>query len=110
MITDAVKTLILNSVIDVSIDNIDVISLQNSSGEYFRKEYQSKDTISTRERKYTFYLTENEGNGDIVKLSLVGDDATVTLGTGIEMAEQDVTIEKTDTRSLLIYWTVRVVE
>jgi hypothetical protein len=110
MITDAAKALILNSVIDVSIDNIDVISLQNSSGEYFRKEYQSKDTISTRERKYTFYLTENEGNGDIVKLSLVGDDATVTLGTGIEMATQDVEIEKTSTRSLLIYWNVRVVE
>ena len=110
MITDAVKTLILNSVIDVSIDNIDVISLQNSSGEYFRKEYQSKDTISTRERKYTFYLTENEGNDDIVGLSLCGNGATVTLATGTEMAAQNVEIEKTNTRSLLIYWNVRVVE
>lgn len=110
MITDAVKTLILNSVIDVSIDNIDVISLQNSGGEYFRKEYQSKDTISAKERKYTFYLTENEGNGDIVGLSLYGDGATETLATGTEMATQNVEIEKTSTRSLLIYWTVRVVE
>jgi hypothetical protein len=110
MITDAAKALILNSVIDVSIDNIDVISLQNSGGEYFRKEYQSKDTISTKERKYTFYLTENEGNGDIVGLSLYGDGATVTLATGTEMAEQNVEIEKTSTRSLLIYWTVRAVE
>lgn len=107
-VTAAAKALILNTVINKSIDNINVISLQDAGGEYFRKEFQSVDVISTRERKYTFYLTEDEGNGNIKKMSLYGDGATTVLGTGTEMAEQDVDIEKTGTRSLLIYWNVNV--
>lgn len=110
MITAAANALILASVIAESIDNIDVISVRTSGGEIFRIAYQNVDTISATERKYTFYLTEAEGNGSLVGMSLYGNGATVTLGTGTEMATQAVTITKTSTQSLLIYWNVRVVE
>jgi len=106
--TAAANTLILNASIAVSIDDIDVISLQNSGGEYFRKVYQAKDEISATEFKYTFYLTEAEGNDTIVGFSLYGNGATATLATGTEMATQTVDIEKTASTSLLIYWTVRL--
>ncbi len=108
-VTDAAKALILASVIAESIDNIDVISLQNAGGEIFRKAYQSIEIISPKERKYIFYLTENEGNGDLVSMSLFGNGATTSLGTGTKMTTQAVNITKTNTQSLLIYWNVRVV-
>ena len=109
-VTAAANALILESVIAASIDNIDIISLHNASGELVRKAYQSKETISATERKYTFYLTEAEGNGDLVDMSLYGNGATTTLGDGTEMASQSVTITKTNTQSLLVYWAVRVVD
>lgn len=107
-VTAAANALILAATIAESIDNIDVISLQNSSGEILRKEPQSTETISATKRKYTFYLTEAEGNDTIVALSLYGDGATTTLGDGTEMATQAVSIVKTNTQSLLIYWNVEV--
>jgi glycine/serine hydroxymethyltransferase len=109
MITSAAENLILDSVIAESIDNIDVISISKSSGEFFRKAYQNKETISGTERKYTFYLTEVEANDTIIKLSLYGNGATTTLGTGTEMAYSSVNIVKTNTQSLLISWNVKVV-
>ena len=109
-VTAAAKALILQSIIEKSIDNIDVLSLSNSSGEIFRIVPQKKETISSKERKYTFYLTENEAVDTIVKMSLYGNGATVSLGTGTEMTAQAVNIVKTNTQSLLIHWTVRVVE
>jgi len=51
MIMDGARTLVLNSVIAQSIDNIDVISVENATGEFFRKAYLSKETISATERK-----------------------------------------------------------
>lgn len=108
-VTAAANQLILDAVIPKSIDNVDVISLQNVSGEFFRKAYQSKEIISETERKYTFYLTEEEGNDTIVGISLYGEGATTSLGTGTEIVKQTVNIEKTNTQSLLIYWSLRVV-
>ena len=108
-VTAAANALVLNSVIAASIDNITIISLRTSGGELFRKAYQSVDVISSTERKYTFYLTENEGNGTLTKLSIFGNGATTVLGSGTEMASQTVNIQKTNTQSLLIYWTVKVV-
>jgi hypothetical protein len=108
-VTAAAVALILASVITESIDNIDMVSLQNAGGEYLRKAPQAVDTISATERKYTFYFTEAEGNDTIVGMSLYGNGATVTLGDGTEMATQTVSIVKGATQSLLIYWTVRVV-
>lgn len=108
--TSSVNTLILNSVINLSIDNIDVISLTRASGEFFRKAYQNVTTISATERKYEFYLNETEGSDIITKLSLYGNGATTTLGSGTEMVYQIVNIDKTsNNKSLLIYWNVRVV-
>ena len=107
--TSAATALIISSAVSASIDNIDVISLQNSGGEYLRKAYQSKTVVSTTEYKYTFYFTEAEGNDTIVGMSLYGNGATTSLGDGTEMTEQTASIEKTSTTSLLIYWTVRLI-
>jgi hypothetical protein len=108
-VTAAANALILASVIAASIDNIDVISVVDAGGECFRKAYQSVDSISATERKYTFYLTEDEGNTDITELRLYGNGATTTLGTGTEMCSQAASLEKTNTQSLLVYWNVKVV-
>ena len=108
-VTYEAEYLILVSVIAASIDNIDVISVVDAGGECFRKAYQSVDSISATERKYTFYLTEDEGNTDITKLVLYGSEATTEPGSGFPLCEQPVDVEKTNTQSLLIYWTVRAV-
>ncbi|MGE5559915.1 MAG: hypothetical protein ACM3XN_02525 [Chloroflexota bacterium] len=108
-VTPAADALVLASVIAKSVDNIAVLSLKNAAGEYFRKAYQNKENVSATERKYTFYLTEAEGNDTIVGMSLYGEGATVALGSGTEICTQVVNIQKTATQSLLIYWTVRVV-
>jgi len=108
-VTAAANALILTSAIAQSIDNIDVISISTASGEVYRKAYQNKETLSASERKYTFYLTENEANEAIAKLSLCGNGATTALGDGTEMAYSAVNINKTNTQSLLIYWSVKVV-
>lgn len=108
-VTAAANTLILNSVIAASIDNIDVISVLNADGEFVRKAFQSVDTISATERKYTFYFTELEAVTIITGFSLYGNGATTGPGDGTEMCTQAASIEKTNTQSLLIYWTVRVV-
>jgi hypothetical protein len=109
-VTAAANALILASVIAASIDNIDVISVVDAGGECFRKAYQSVDSISATERKYTFYLTEDEGNTDITEFRLYGNGATTALGNGTEMCTQILNIEKTNTQSLLVYWTVKVVQ
>ncbi len=108
-VTAGANALILASTIATSIDNIDVLSVKTIAGELIRIVPQNIVTISATERKYEFYLTETEGNGDLTAMSLYGNGATVTLGTGTEMASQVVSIPKTNTQSLLIYWNVRVI-
>lgn len=108
-VKDAAKALILASAIAASIDNIDVLSVQDADGEVIRIEPQSVETVSSTRRKYVFYLTEDEGNADIKGLSLYGNGATTGLGDGTEMCNQEVDIKKTNTQSLLIHWTVRAV-
>lgn len=108
-VTAAANTLILNSVIANTIGNIDVIALKNVSGEFFRKIPTDTEVITSQKKRYTFWLDETEGNDTIVRLSLYGNGATTTLGTGIEMTTQTVNIEKDNTQSLLIEWTVEVV-
>ncbi|EGW36456.1 hypothetical protein [Desulfosporosinus sp. OT] len=108
-VTDAARALILASTVATSIDNIDVLSASAITGELIRIVPQDVETISAVERKYTFYLTEFEGNGNLIDLSLYGNGATVALGTGTEMASQAVTIAKTNTQSLLIHWNARVI-
>ena len=109
-VTDGARALILASAIATSIDNIDVFGVTIISGELIRIVPQDVTVISATERKYTFYLTETEGNGDLIGMSLYGNGATVTLGSGTEMASQVVAISKTNTQSLLVHWNVRVIE
>jgi hypothetical protein len=108
-VTAAATALILASVITESIDNIDVISVQDAGGEVIRLEPQSVDTVSETERKYIFYLTETEAVTTITGFSLYGEGATTSLGDGTEMCSQAASLEKTNTQSLLVYWNVRVV-
>ena len=107
--TDGVRALILTSTIATSIDNIDILSAKTIAGELERFPPQNIITISPTERKYEFYLTELEAIGDLIGMSLYGNGATVALGDGTEMATSVVSIEKTGSQSLLIYWTVKVV-
>lgn len=109
MITAGAKDLILTTVVAKTINNIQVLSVSNVSGEIFRKEPQSVETLSPTEKKYTFYLTETEAIDTIIKFSLWGNGASTTFGTGLEMTTQTVNITKTNTQSLLIMWTVKVV-
>lgn len=105
----AAEALILASAIAASIDNIDVFGVKTAAGELIRILPQGVVTVSPNERRYEFYLTETEGNGDLTSMSLYGNGATVEIGSGTEMASQIVAIEKTSTQSLLIYWNVRVI-
>jgi hypothetical protein len=108
-VTTAADALILAATIAASIDNIDVLSVQDAGGEIIRVAPQTTTVVSATENRYEFYLTENEGNGDLIGMSLYGNGATVTLGTGTEMVTQVVAITKTNTQSLLIHWNVKVV-
>lgn len=108
-VTAGARALILASAIATSIDNIDVFGVKTISGELIRIVPQDVQVISSVERKYTFYLTETEGNGDLIGVSLYGNGATVTIGSGTEMASQVVSMTKTNTQSLLIHWIVRVI-
>lgn len=108
MTTPEARTLILNSVIPLTLESITVISIKTSEGEIFRKIPTDIEIVNSQKTHYTFYLTENEGNGSITGVSLYGDGATVTLGTGTEMTTQTVNIVKDNTQSLTIDWTVEV--
>jgi len=108
-VTNNAIALILTATIAKTIDNIDVLSISNVGGEVLRKEPQSIETLSATKKKFTFYLTEAEANTTITKFSLYGESATTTLGTGTELVTQVVSIIKTNTQSLLIYWTLEVV-
>lgn len=111
MITDITKTIALNAVISATIDKIQVISLEDANGEIFRKIPTDTEIISSQEKRFTFYINENEGNGEIVSVSLYGDGATETFGTGTEFTKQSVSISKTAElpQSLTFEWTVKVV-
>lgn len=83
MITNDANALVLSSVVSVTLDEINIISLRNSSGEYFRKQVTDIDEINSAKRVYTFFLNENDGNGDIVEIGLHGNGATTELNSGI---------------------------
>lgn len=111
MVTTEANTIILNTVIENTIDNIDVISLENASGEILRHEPTETEIISSTARKFTFYFTESEANDTITTVNLYGNGATTTLGTGVKMATQTgLNIPKTNLDSLRFEWTVEVIQ
>jgi len=109
-VTSAAKVLALSTVIAATMDSITVISLKTASGEIFRKIPTETEVISVQKKKFTFWISDTEGNGDIIGLSLYGDGATTTLGTGMEMVTQAVTIEKDYQNSLTVVWIVEVTQ
>jgi len=100
--------LALASVIASNLDGITVISVSNAGGEFFRKVITDIEIVTSASKILTFYLNENEANDDIVSVSLYGNGATVTLGTGTEIASQALVLTKNNTNSLTIDWTVSI--
>jgi len=109
-VTTAANALVLAATIAASMNSITVISIKTASGEIFRKVPTSVDFITAQKKVFTFWLTETEGNGAITGLSLYGNSATTTLGTGTELVSQAVTILKDNTNSLTVVWTVEVTQ
>ena len=111
MITNDAKILALNAVISVTMDSVSVISLQNASGEFFRKIPTDTEYITPQKKQFTFWLNEYEGNDEmIIGLSLYGNGATSALGSGTELVKQPVNIAKSNVDSLTIVWNVEVTE
>lgn len=108
-ITSAGNALAFNSVIAAVLDTVSVISIKNANGEFFRKVITSINVISTSDKKFTFYLNENEANTTIVSVSIYGNGATTTLGTGTEIASQVLSLTKDNTQSLTIEWELSIV-
>lgn len=111
MVTNEANVIALNSVIASTLDTLSVISLSDADGEYFRKVPTNIEVLSPRKKRFTFWLSENEGNGDITKISIYGDGATTELGSGTEMVAESFgnPVPKTNLDSLTIEWTVEVV-
>lgn len=109
-VTAAADALVLAAAIAASMDSVTVISIQDAGGEIFRKIPTTTDILSATKKRYTFWLTEAEGNGTIVGVSLYGNGATVTLSTGTELTEQAVSIVKDNTNSLTVVWAVEVIQ
>ena len=94
-------TLVLNGIVK----DISVISIENAGGEFFRKVPTTIEDVTSTKRQYTFWLSENEGNTTITKLSFWGNGATTDLGTGTKYDEQIVvpSFPKDNIQSLTIY-------
>lgn len=109
-ITDEANTIALSSVIASTLDTLAVISLSDSNGEYFRKVPTNVEIISPSKKRFTFWLSETEGNGNIIRLAIWGAGATTTPGSGTEMVYEDFAdpISKTNLDSLTIEWLVEV--
>ena len=105
------KKLVMDFLRGENVDGIQVLALEDSTGEIFRKEPTDITDPDTNRRQYTFFLTESEPSDpphDLTKLKLMADNATVTLDTGIEYASVDYERTKDINQSLTIYWTVIV--
>ena len=109
-VTTAANVLALNSVIASTMNSITVISVKNAAGEFFRKVPTSVEVVTPQKKIFTFWLNENEGNGAITGVSLYGNGATAALGSGTEMVSQVVTINKDNTNSLTVVWSVEVTQ
>lgn len=108
-VTSVGTAFVLNTVTNAVLNSGNLIlSLKNGSAELFRKAPAIVDVISSTKKVYNFYLTENEGNGTITSISLYGNGATETLGTGTELVTATANINKTASQSLTINWTVEV--
>ena len=108
MITNDANALVLQSVIDVTLDQINIISLSNDSGEFFRKTLTDFIDVNASKKVFTFFMSESEGNGTIVSVGLHGNGATTALNSGTKYATQDFSLIKDNTQSLTIDWTVEV--
>ena len=110
-VTDAGKKLVMDFLRDGSGDGVQVLAIEDESGEIFRKEPTDFTDPDDNRRRYTFFLTESEPPNppnDLTRLKLMADDATVTLDTGIEYASVAYERTKDVNQSLTISWTVIV--
>jgi hypothetical protein len=108
LITNDANALVLQSVINVTLSQINILSLSNSSGEFFRKQLTDFIDVNAAKKVFTFFISENEGNGNIVSVGLHGNGATTALNSGTKYASQPLALTKNNTQSLTIDWTVEV--
>lgn len=108
MITNVTNEIALQSVISATLDSINILSLRNSNGEYYRMSVTNITKINSSKYEFTFFMSENVGNGNIVGVALHGNGATVALNSGTTFAEQGLVLTKTVTQSLTIIWTLEV--
>lgn len=108
-ITAAVNALILSATITASLDNVDVLALENAGGEFLRKAPETITKITTQKYQYEFYFTEAEGNDTIVGVEINGNGATTTLDDGTAFANQVLNLVKTNTQSLTVIWTLELI-
>jgi len=104
--TSKALTLVLNGIVK----DITVISIENASGEFFRKVPTVTEDETATKRRYTFWLNENEGNTTITAISFWGDGATADLATGTKFDSQVLatSIPKDNTQSLTVYLELEV--
>jgi hypothetical protein len=108
MITNDANTLVFNAVVSATFGEIDIISLRNSGGEFFRKTVTAITSINSTKRVFTFFMSELEGNDDIVEIAIHGNGATATLNSGTTYATSSLVLEKTAAQSLTIDWSVEL--
>ena len=108
MISNETNQLVLQSVIDVTLDKINVISLRNNDVEFFRKVVTAITDINNTKKTFTFFISETEGNGNITSVGLHGNGATAQLNSGTIYATQVLNVIKDNTQSLTIDWTLEV--
>lgn len=101
MITSAANTLVLDTVIAATLNEIDTIGLNSSSGEYFTKIVTDIVVINSTKKTYSFFISESEGNGTIESISLKGN--------GITFATQPLSLIKSAFESLTINWTIELI-
>ena len=101
MITSAANAIVLQAVIDVTLDVIDSIALYDGETEIFSKTATDITELSSTKKQYTFFISEAEGNGDITQVKL--------LAGAVIYSTQPLVITKNNNQSLNIEWIVEVV-
>ena len=109
MITTAGSTFILSAAVTATLGDITTIALLDAGGEFFRKNYANVTALSATKYQYEFYISESEGNGNIIAIELEGNSATTVLDSGTDVAYQALVLTKTNTQTLTILWTVELI-
>ena len=65
-------------------------------------------TVSGDTASFRIFFNTSEGNDTLTEIGLFGDDATVTADSGVLFARAAIDVEKTDSETLTIDWSLTV--